>query len=135
MGAYTEEQIALLSKNPYVKSITRRRLTLTKEFKAQFMSAYNLGKKPGVIFAEHGFDTQILGAERIREHSRNIRNEYAGRPAGKARCKAYQENPARTESTSDELKQLRNEVSYLRQEVDFLKKISSIRITRKSQGS
>lgn len=135
MGAYTQEQIALLSKNPCVESITSKRLTLTKEFKSRFMSAYNLGKKPGSIFAEHGFDVSMLGAERIREYSRRIRDEYAGRPAGKARCKAHQESPAKNENTSDELKQLRNEVSYLRQEVDFLKKISSIRITRKSQES
>lgn len=133
MVTFTAEQIAILGQNPYVLSVTEKRLTLTKEFRTQFWSDYNSGKKPGIIFAEHGFDVRMLRAERIREYSRRIRNEYAGLHAGKYVCKAHQENLAQKENTSDELKQLRNEVSYLRQEVDFLKKISSIRITRKSQ--
>ena len=135
MGAFTAEQIAILGQNPNVLSVTEKRLTLTKEFRMQFWSDYNSGKQPGIIFAEHGFDVKMLGAERIRDYSRRIRDEYAGRTASKVGCKAYQEDPAKNENTSDELKQLRNEVSYLRQEVDFLKKISSIRITRKSRES
>ena len=135
MGAFTAQQIAILGQNPNVLSVTEKRLTLTKEFRMQFWSDYNSGKQPGIIFAEHGFDVKMLGAERIREYSRSIRKEYAGRPAGKHRCIAYREKITKTEDSSDELKQLRNEVNYLRQEVEFLKKISSIRITRKSQVS
>ena len=135
MGAFTEEQIAILSKNPYVDDVIGKRLAFTKEFRVQFMSAYNSGKKPSVIFAEHGFDTKMLGAERIRGYSRNIRNEYYGRER-KSYCKSSGCNQEpQSHSQQDELKQLRHEVNYLRQEVDFLKKISSIRITRKSQKS
>ncbi len=110
MGAFTAQKIAILGQNPNVLSVTEKRLTLTKEFRMQFWSDYNSGKQPGIIF-----------------------KEYAGRPAGKHRCIAYREKVTKTEDTSDELKQLRNEVNYLRQEVNFLKKISSIRITRRSE--
>ena len=51
MGAFTEEQIAILSKNPHVLGVTEKRLMLTKDFRKEFFANYQSGKKPGEIFA------------------------------------------------------------------------------------
>jgi hypothetical protein len=134
---FTEEQLTILRQNPYVYSVTGTRMTLTKEFKEIFMTAYQAGELPRTILEDHGFDISIIGERRIWSISQHIRDEY----------KKYGEfhegygprnpdvqpsaNPDQPLSEKDELKQLRHEVDYLKQEIDFLKKISSIRTTRK----
>jgi len=134
---FTEEQILLLRQNPYVYSVTSCRLLLTKEFKEIFMTAYNAGEFPRKILEDHGCDIDIIGERRIWSISQHIREEY--KKYGEFHqgyrnqySKGYtpaDTDPAVTEK--DELKQLRNEVDYLKQEMEFLKKISSIRTTRK----
>ena len=41
---FTEEQQQLLRQNPYIYSVTETRITLTKDFKEIFMTAYKAGK-------------------------------------------------------------------------------------------
>ena len=52
---FSEEEIEILSKNKYVKSISNRGITYTDEFKVLFMSQYNIGKLPTNIFEECSF--------------------------------------------------------------------------------
>ena len=111
-----------------------------KEFKEIFIEEYQSGKTPVRIFREHGFDVAVLGANRIGHAGCRIRKQYEERGTftgghGDRGHRNTANSIASTVSSEDELKQLRHEVNYLRQEVDFLKKISSIRITRKSQQS
>lgn len=134
---FTEEQLRILRQNPYVYSITGNRMTLTREFKELFMKAYNAGESPRTILENHGFDISIIGDRRVWGISQHIREEYkkygefregfGPRNQGN-RSTASPDQPL---SEKDELKQLRHEVDYLKQEVAFLKKISSIRNTRK----
>ena len=134
---FTEEQINILRQNPYVSSVTGTRLTLTREFKELFMTAYQAGELPRSILENHGFDIGILGERRIWSISQHIREEYKkygefhegyGPRASRSTPSADPNQPL---SEKDELKQLRHEVDYLKQEMEFLKKISSIRTTRK----
>ena len=134
---FTEEQINILRQNPYVFSVTCTRLTLTREFKELFMTAYQAGELPRSILENHGFDIGILGERRIWSISQHIREEYKkygefhegyGPRASRSTPSADPNQPL---SEKDELKQLRHEVDYLKQEMEFLKKISSIRTTRK----
>lgn len=134
---FTEEQINILRQNPYVFSVTGTRLTLTREFKELFMTAYQAGELPRSILENHGFDIGILGERRIWSISQHIREEYKkygefhegyGPRASRSTPSADPNQPL---SEKDELKQLRHEVDYLKQEMEFLKKISSIRTTRK----
>ena len=46
---FTEEQQQLLRQNPYIYSVTETRITLTKDFKEIFMTAYKAGKSPRKI--------------------------------------------------------------------------------------
>lgn len=129
---FTEEQQQLLRQNPYIYSVTETRITLTKEFKEIFMTAYKAGESPRKILENHGFDISIIGERRIWSISQHIRTEYQ-------KYGEFHEGygPRGTSAThpvlaeADEIRQLRHEVDYLKQEMEFLKKISSIRTTGK----
>lgn len=134
---FTQEQITILSQNPYVYSVTGARLSFTKEFKEIFLAAYQAGELPRTILEDHGFEIELIGERRIWSISQHIRDEY--KKYGEFH-EGYGPRPSRLNSSSDsehpltekeELKQLRHEVNYLKQEIEFLKKISSIRNTRK----
>lgn len=62
---FTEEQQQLLRQNPYIYSVTETRITLTKDFKEIFMTAYKAGKSPRKILEDHGFDISIIYERRI----------------------------------------------------------------------
>lgn len=136
---FTEEQQQLLRQNPYIYSVTETRITLTKEFKELFMTAYKAGESPRKILEDHSFDISIIGERRVWSISNHIRTEYkkygefhAGYgPRGKSAIHDAPTDAAKPVSEADEIKQLRHEVDYLKQEMEFLKKISSIRTTRK----
>ena len=136
---FTEEQQQLLRQNPYIYSVTETRITLTKEFKELFMIAYKVGESPRKILEYHGFDISLIGERRIWSISQHIRTEYKQYgefhegygPRGEASNHDAPTDAAKPVSEADEIKQLRHEVDYLKQEMEFLKKISSIRTTRK----
>lgn len=134
---FTKEQIATLRQNPYVYRVTPSTLTLTKEFKEVFYTEYQKGISPRVILEDHGFDINVIGERRIWSISDRIRKEYEKygefhegyRPRNATDGSASVSGQSQTEQ--DQINSLRHEVDYLRQEVEFLKKISSIRNTRK----
>ena len=136
---FTEEQQQLLRQNPYIYSVTETRITLTKEFKELFMTAYKAGESPRKILEDHGFDISIIGERRVWSISNHIRTEYkkygefhAGYgPRGKAASHDAPTDAAKPVSEADEIKQQRHEVDYLKQQKEFLKKIASSRTTRK----
>ena len=136
---FTEEQQQLLRQNPYIYSVTETRISLTKEFKELFMAAYKAGESPRKILEDHGFDISIIGERRIWSIPHRIRTEYRKygefhegyAPQGEAASQDALTGAAKPVSEADEIKQLRHEVDYLKQEMEFLKKISSIRTTRK----
>ena len=130
---FTSEQIAELSANPYTYNVTPKFLLFTKEFKELFWGEYCSGKPPRMILRECGYDTELLGTDRISGIQQSLKREYHKWNTfhdGKCPPKAA----APTKSSSDEtvtIKQLQHEVEYLKQEIEFLKKTYSIRSTRK----
>ena len=131
---FTEKQQQLLRQNPYIYSVTDSSISLTKEFKEIFMEAYKGGESPRSILENHGFDFSILGERRIWSISQRIREEFKKHGEfheGYRHRNASHEPSNERASEADELKQLRHEVDYLKQEIEFLKKISSIKTTRK----
>lgn len=136
---FSKEQQQLLRQNPYIYSVTETRITLTKEFKQLFMTSYNAGESPRKILEDHGFDISIIGERRIWSISYHIRTEYKKygefhegyAPRDTSTRHDAPTDAAKPVSQDDEIRQLRHEVDYLKQEMEFLKKISSIRTTRK----
>jgi hypothetical protein len=128
---FTDEQIKLLRENPYTYNVTPNTLYLTKAFKELFYKEYQDGKLPRQILEDHGYPQSVLGANRIWGIASVIKKE-AQRPGGFSEGTVPNKIMTLTEtSQEDSIKQLQHEVEYLRQEVEFLKKISSIRNTRK----
>ena len=136
---FTKEQQQLLRQNPYIYSVTDTRIILSKKFKEIFMEDYNAGKSPRTILEDHGFDISLIGERRIWGISDRIRREYQKYGEFHEGYSARRSLNNHTDSTdqsaspsdADKLKQLQHEVDYLKQEMEFLKKISSIRTTRK----
>ncbi len=128
---FTEEQIKFLRKNPYTFNVTANTLYLTREFKELFYREYQEGKLPRQILSEHGYPEEILGNARIWGISSLIKRE-ANRPEGFSEGSVSKSSlPSAEDSPEEAIRNLQNEVQYLRQEVEFLKKISSIKNTRK----
>lgn len=73
---FTEKEIKLLSRNPYVKSVSSKGITYTDEFKRIFITENENGKFPRDIFTEYGFDIEILGMERVKSAGKRWRAAY-----------------------------------------------------------
>ena len=62
---FTNEEILSLSKNRYVKRVSKKGITYTDQFKSLFIAEHNVGKSPIRIFQDSGFDVDVLGNDRI----------------------------------------------------------------------
>lgn len=65
-NTFTEKEIKSISKNPYVKAVSRKAITYTNEFKRYFIAENEMGKLPREIFEESGFDIEIVGMDRVQ---------------------------------------------------------------------
>lgn len=73
---FSLEEIAILSQNKYVKNISEKVITYTDEFKQIFIAENQSGKLPIEVFEKHGFDTNILGKDRISSAGKRWRAGY-----------------------------------------------------------
>ncbi len=130
---FTDEQMQLLRQNPYTHSVTKTRLTFTKEFKEIFHAQYQAGNLPRQILIDHGYNPEILGDRRIWSIAGHIQEQfkkYGEFHEGRAPHRLLKPGTLTSNkhtSEKDEIKQLTQEVDYLKQELAFLKKISLIR--------
>lgn len=126
---FTTEQQQLLRNNPYTVRVTDDVLNLSKEFKELFYKEYLTGALPRNILEKYGYPADILGKQRIWGISHMIRKQFE--MTGKFRDVRNPGSHIMAESPEEKICQLEHQVDYLTQEVEFLKKISSIRSTRK----
>lgn len=64
---FTKEDIINLKKNINILRVSERSITYTDEFKRLFIEKYMSGKLPREIFAENGFDINVIGLKRIEQ--------------------------------------------------------------------
>lgn len=126
---FTTEQQQLLRNNPYTVRVTEDVLNLSKEFKELFYKEYLTGILPRDILEKYGYSADILGKQRIWGISHMIRKQFE--KTGEFRDVRNPGSFITLESPEERIHQLEHQVDYLTQEVEFLKKISSIRSTRK----
>jgi len=126
---FTPEQQQMLRNNPYTVRVTENVLNLSKEFKELFYKEYLSGALPRDILEKYGYPATILGKERIWGISHMIRKQFEDTGAFRDVCTPA--TPTIANSPEERVRQLEHQVNYLTQEVEFLKKISSIRSTRK----
>lgn len=126
---FTPEQQQLLRNNPYTIRVTENVLNLSKEFKELFYKEYLAGVLPRDILQKYGYPVDVLGKQRIWGISHSIHRQFE--KTGEFRDVRNPGSPLKEDSAEDKIRQLEHQVNYLTQEVEFLKKISSIRSTRK----
>ena len=129
---FTNEEVEMLRGNPYTYAVTPHILSFTKEFKELFWKEYQEGGIPRQILEKHGYPADVLGKERIWGIAHTIKGRYYSEE--RLREGALKRAPSASSkcgTTEEAVRQLQGEVQYLRQEIEFLKKISSARTTRK----
>ena len=133
--SFTDEEIRQLKANPYTYWVTEGMISFTKEFKQEFWNRYQNGIKPRDIVKVLGYDPDILGETRISGIQGLIKktvrsgkefkdSPLAGMPAQRLTSIEY-------DPTKETIIKMQNEILFLQQEIEFLKKISSIRNTKK----
>jgi len=123
---FSSEEITKLKNNKYVKSVSEKGITYTDEFKILFIAEYSNGKLPRCIFEDAGFDSEIIGSERIKSSSKRWRKSYreSGELGLRDTRKTNSGRPIQHELTQEELLAKKDaEIAYLRSEVELLKKI------------
>lgn len=131
---FTEQEVEILRGNQYTLVVSPRKLLFTKEFKELFWSEYEAGAIPRSILEKYGYPAAILGEKRIWGIAATIKRQKQspdGLHEGTLRKKNRVAGGTESNSPEELFKQLQIEVLHLRQEVEFLKKIASIRNTRK----
>ena len=128
---FTDEQVSLLRSNPWVKSVTPKYVSFTKEFMEEFIDLHSKGLTRYEIFESHGLPVEVIGKERIKTTTDNwiaksnsgikLSDEKKGRPM--TRSLTQEEIIARQQA----------KIEMLQQENDFLRQIR--RLERRHQPS
>ncbi|WP_050637192.1 HTH domain-containing protein [Candidatus Stoquefichus sp. SB1] len=126
MKKYTKKQIKELKDNPYTFQVDEKRIFFTAEFKKVFWLKYQAGMSPRMIFKDLEYNLEYFGQKQIDSIVQRIKKEgMAGEfTEGYTRQKRVAIKQPEAEASPQTIKQIQNELQYLRQEVDFLKKVS-----------
>lgn len=123
---FTEKEIAILSKNQYIKNISKKSITYTDEFKRKFIAEYDKGKLPREIFEESGLSVELVGLHRIEGASNRWRSAYktSGVLGLNDTRKGNSGRPSDKElSLEEKYERLKLQNNYLKAENELLKKI------------
>lgn len=125
MRKYTQKQIKELKSNPYTLKVDNQRIFFTIEFKKVFWTKYQAGMSPRVILKELNYSLDNFGQKQIDSIVQRVKKEaLAGEfTEGYSRINRIKINEPSSDITPQNIKQMQNELLYLRQEVDFLKKV------------
>ena len=124
---FTDEQVEELRKNPYVKKVSEKGITYEESFKESFLNDYDNGMGPTEIFRKHGFDTGVLGKDRIANFTRRVKDQ-SKRETGFEDQRKNSSGRPRTKDLTDEerIQRLKLKIKTLKQENDFLKRVRYI---------
>lgn len=123
---FTEKEVQLLSRNPYVKAVSSKGITYTDEFKRIFIVEKESGKFPKQIFEECGFDVEMLGNDRVRSASKRWQKAYNESGVSGLRDTRLEGSgrPRKSEMTLEEKNaRLEAQINLLKAENELLKKI------------
>lgn len=137
---FTDEDVETLSKNKYVKKVTNKTISFTKEFKELFIEESNTGKGPTRIFIEQGFNPYTLGYCRIISFSKRIKKKNKkGVPFDDNRGKKSTGRPKKDKeqfsSLEEEIEFLKHQNSILKAENELLKKMEFLITNQESKKS
>ncbi len=135
---FTKREIQLIKNNPYTYKVTEAQICYTKEFKEEFWRRYQTGETPRAIVEALGYDPDMIGQSRINGLQINISKQAKresgftqGKGPGRKRKLQRELYDVEQKPTEETIVKMQHELLYLRQEVEFLKKITSIKDTKK----
>ena len=101
-----------------------------------FITDYQNGLAPSVIFKKYGFDTRTLGRERIHSFTNRVKKQM-NRPEGFTDTRKGNSGRPVTKDLSDKeiIERLKQQNEILKQENDFLKRIRFINRVQISKAS
>ena len=124
---FTDQQVAELRKNPYVKNISNKAITYEEKFKEYFYLEKAKGFTPSQIFEKAGFDIKVVGQSRIIQFSRRIKIQAARDEGFSDTRKGKSGRHAKKALTDEEIiERLKQKNKILQQENDFLKRVRFI---------
>ncbi|MEG1314887.1 MAG: hypothetical protein RSC95_04060 [Anaerovoracaceae bacterium] len=131
---FTEEEIVLLSENQYTMSVTKNTISFTTAFKELFWEDYSAGMNVSQIVKKYGYDPKVLGQSRLDGLTYTIKKAALEGCSfsNLTRPLSATENVNKSRGVSQvELKRLEKKMTYLEQEIEYLKKISLVRYSKK----
>lgn len=135
---FTPEQKEILEANPFTYKVNFRKISYTLEFKNLFLARYEAGESVRDIFESLGYDTKILGDNRIYGFANNLMvKATAGELLTETPSTTKQEKPVNVDYNTMPAQQsvaaMQREISYLRQQIEFLKKLTELDSGKKSR--
>lgn len=130
---FTPDEMEQLRSNPYTYKVSSCQIFFTAEFKEKFYQLRQEGFTLKEVIVSLGYDPDVLGEKRIDGISHLINKavrEGKGFREGTAPRTSILDEEC-PELTRENFLKMQHELLYLRQEIDFLKKISSIKDSRK----
>ena len=127
---FTDAEARLLRSNPFTLKVTNSHISFTREFKELFLKEYNNGLTSRQIIIKYGYDPDLLGTKRISSLHVQFCKSLQREPEIQ-KDKKQTLNVNGEEKTADTIRKMLERIEYLEQEIEFLKKISSTRTSRK----
>jgi hypothetical protein len=134
---FSQEEVAILSKNENVKKCGEKSITYAKDFKIKAVKRYAEGISSRDIFREAGFDFRMIGKhtpkDRLKAWNKTYRQKGESALGTEARGKGGgRPKKIKDASDTDKIKRLETEVACLKAENDFLIKLRAKRAERYS---
>lgn len=104
---FTPEQISVLKSNPFTKHVSEKSIRFTDAFKEAFLKKLLSGMSARQVFAELGYDPDIIGHQRIANTRYLITRELLGDQA----------------SEEEQLAQLKAEIKVLENKVEMIQRL------------
>jgi putative transposase len=123
---FNKEDITKLKNNKNVLKVSERAITYKYEFKILFINEYIAGKLPRQIFAENGFDINVIGLKRIVQSAYrwNVAYKKDGIIGLEDTRKTESGRPRSTELTKEEIIERQEaKIKLLEAQVELLKKL------------
>lgn len=133
---FTPEEIRHLRANPYTRCVTADTISYTLAFKEAFWALSLQGYTGPAAFRKLGYNTEVLGFERVQNTTKRIRREaksLKGLREGARGGVRLQREAAPADSPSDEAaRRMRREILCLQQQMALLKKSCGCTTNRSS---
>lgn len=122
---FTEEQMARLRENRYIRSVGEDMVFYTDECKRLCWQMYTVENlMPKEIMRRLGLDYHVLGSARVRGFMYNLKKQHERDGNSHSTDGAEQPKPRPKQTEKEKLERLRAENEYLKQELEFVKKIA-----------